>query len=953
MSVFFSNRCEILAEELFKNLYENHSSPFERRLVIVSNKGMKFWLERWLAKKAIFFGVDIIPLDSALKRLLFHHIPSHIELSLAIKEKLYEECVPMSNTLLPEKIAYLFRRYALYGYECFARWEENPSQWQERVWRLLFGKGAPFIPLARLMRSESLQEEKVHLFGLSHLPTPIFHFFRKSFFYQFSYCQEFWSDILSDKESIALGEETWSEEWSPLLRNFALVIRKALPLFEEGDFIESSRYLIPEESTQLKRGQARTLFFEKSLKISSDDSIQIHVATSRAREVEILHNRLVQMLSIDKYTLSDVLVLAPDIQPYIPYLTAFLPFPLTILDYERMDHNSLFAGLSLFFALEARRFSSVAIFELFSHHGFRKKQCFSDEDLEEIKRWMELAHIRWGFDLSHKNRLMKHNLHPLLEEKNSFKEGLERLLEAITQENDLVKISKLDLLYQFYDLSHKIYYDLTYLYSQERTFEEYVIALEKIAAFYFVQEEKEPSFIGIMQQLKEQAGKYQNTTLSFTQMQSLLKSVLPSTHHTLNQNGLNYLLCASLSMGSQLPYKVIYIMGLEESSFPRKEFSSHLDLLRKEKIREYVPSKVDFDRGFFLEAFFSAQDRFIMSYVETPSLIIEEIKDYFEDITTYHHPQHGFDSSYFTNEDPNFKSFLIGDYHLANALQTQHVMKTYSEQKTNRGTEMLDLKDLVLFVKSPLKHVLKHKAEIYFPKEHLLKEEEEFTLSSLESALMLRKKEDMESQITALKEIGAFPQGNFGHIATRVMKKKTEMQQKLLACQGIDSSQLFTVTFEEEPIKVGRYILTGVIENVFTNGLLVYDKGDFAGAVRTYPIFLAATLRLPIEKVVFGKDGLCKKRFFKDAESLLIKLLDLYSWAKGQEAFLFPELIEPLLMKDQLLLTKRLEQIRENSYDEALHFFYRYQPFPTASFLMETLHEKVRECYQELKDGWF
>src|SRR6185503_6159591 len=208
MTLFFSNSCESLAEELFNNLYKEGSSPFTNRFVIVPSRGMKFWLERWLATRAIFFGVDIMPLDSALKRLLPKEcLPTHVELLLAISDLVTHSSY--KDPLFAEKMAHLFRRYSLYGYECFEKWEKS-SGWQERLWSQLFGKEGPFTPLAAALKGKPLSVGSMHLFGLSHLPTPVFHFFStlNSFFYQLSFCQEFWSDILSDRELLSCSAES-------------------------------------------------------------------------------------------------------------------------------------------------------------------------------------------------------------------------------------------------------------------------------------------------------------------------------------------------------------------------------------------------------------------------------------------------------------------------------------------------------------------------------------------------------------------------------------------------------------------------------------------------------------------------------------------------------------------------------------------------------------------------
>ena len=51
MKIFYSNKLEILAEELGNTLKIPLSSPFDEEVIIVQSKGMERWLSMELAEK--------------------------------------------------------------------------------------------------------------------------------------------------------------------------------------------------------------------------------------------------------------------------------------------------------------------------------------------------------------------------------------------------------------------------------------------------------------------------------------------------------------------------------------------------------------------------------------------------------------------------------------------------------------------------------------------------------------------------------------------------------------------------------------------------------------------------------------------------------------------------------------------------------------------------------------
>lgn len=84
--------------------------------------------------------------------------------------------------------------------------------------------------------------------------------------------------------------------------------------------------------------------------LSQDNSIQIHACHSPMREVEVLHNQLLNLFEQDSSLLpKDIIVMSPDINKYAPYIDAvfsryagqrdprYIPFSLSDQAFTAID----------------------------------------------------------------------------------------------------------------------------------------------------------------------------------------------------------------------------------------------------------------------------------------------------------------------------------------------------------------------------------------------------------------------------------------------------------------------------------------------------------------------------------------------------------------------------------------------------------------------------------------
>jgi exodeoxyribonuclease V gamma subunit len=153
------------------------------------------------------------------------------------------------------------------------------------------------------------------------------------------------------------------------------------------------------------------------------------------REVEILHDQLLgffdQFAENEPIDPRDILVMAPDINEYAPFIRAVFDadsstaqnLPYSISDQSIKESstyvNSFFEILSLF----KSRFNSMDVFGILKTEPVKKRFKINDHELSTLEKWIHENRICWGIDRKHKKKI---NLPDYAE--NTWRSGLDRLM---------------------------------------------------------------------------------------------------------------------------------------------------------------------------------------------------------------------------------------------------------------------------------------------------------------------------------------------------------------------------------------------------------------------------------------------------------------------------------------------------------------------------------------------
>ena len=138
------------------------------------------------------------------------------------------------------------------------------------------------------------------------------------------------------------------------------------------------------------------------------------------REVQVLYNVLLGMIAkhADGPTPiypSDIIVMAPDISAYAPYIKAVFGSQDSVLQAQVMDislpSRSLFIQAFLhLLSLPSGRWDVSSLMQLFDFSVFQKKHGLDREDVHQIREWVKNAGVRWGEDAVHRDELLKRDL---------------------------------------------------------------------------------------------------------------------------------------------------------------------------------------------------------------------------------------------------------------------------------------------------------------------------------------------------------------------------------------------------------------------------------------------------------------------------------------------------------------------------------------------------------------
>jgi exodeoxyribonuclease V gamma subunit len=1029
--VFFSNQLETLSRHLYERLF-SLSSPFEKRMVIVPDSRVKDYLYHYFSlqtKEKITFGIEVMSLSKAIQELTrdskkqhSFYLPSRSDLCIKIEERIVHyqrlsnrdiELTPLFDYLggtqntcdrhvrkkiiaLSEQLSHFFNFLAEQNERVIADWL-NEAGWQQKIWRDIFFDGAIWSYPQKALHKASPKCRSIHLFGFSFISAIYLDFFHRlsGSFYVLSPSEYFWEDVYTDKERLFLqkileGKNTrlkvqqqmdfYLRETNPLVGNFGKMGREFVKSLGKKEPYLIEDYVSSPCDTILGNMQNDFLYLGQEQNIcyqSSDHSIQLHACTSRLREVEILYDNLLYLLSTSKNTLKDVIVLAPNLETYIPFIHQI--FSKSYLDYKIMDYpmankNDHLEVWMHFLSLADKRLEKEVVLQLFFFPSFYKKREWTFEEVKMIAKWIDKMSIRWGLDKEHRETIFQRSIKNIdrTSWNGSWLQGLERLMTGliISDESEWVEglsylptpeyaleWSDSELFGDVIAIINQLHNDLSFLQSYEGPFDQWLVHLEKMKEQYFIFD-VEDQFISECKKITERLEGLE-TPFSIESIIRVLRTLNSQSKGSFQASHLEAITFSSLKTGRVLPAKIIYLLGMEEESFPRREKIGSVCDVKAIKNRLYYPSKEEEDRYLFLEALLAARQYFVISYCrisekdqkpQNASSLVDELFAYLENrsalLTRKNfetiHPSLSFDKSYFSNEitrpmlSLHLQTFAKMYFSKEKTKSSFFLPELYGKKTISieaKSEEEVTIHQLSRFAKHPIKFFMQDTLGIYLPS-LFQADDPEFTLAGYEKAELraMGIKKPVEYVLQRVKHSGYFPVGVFEEIALAKVTEELSNVNDHLRSFGIQKADLFSIhlslacrqaSFHDGAWSIPaitlkskngqNFIVEGTIENVCPSGFVVHGENQIKDLISIWPLYLvilsvADRISLLDRKIFLTKKGEIVDFDCFHALDLLADYLDFFQGCKNRASFLMPSWSEAILDKNENDFEKKMKR---------------------------------------------
>ncbi|WP_313024055.1 exodeoxyribonuclease V subunit gamma [Pseudomonas lopnurensis] len=602
---------------------------------------------------------------------------------------------------LAAKIADTFDQYLLYRDDWLAAWERGETldlgpdeSWQALLWGELTKDGHPHRArllddlLQRLYRDEALGglPERLLVFGISSLPP---HHLRvldglarhiDVVVCALNPSREAWGEIRDIRElakqppsagrlgSAAAPQPSGVDDWyldvgHPLLASLGKQGRdffdalfsldgQEIGLYSEDDDLRDDSLLHALQHDILR---LRTRLPDERMTLADDDrSLEVHIAHSPLREVEILHDQLLARFAADPALSPDqVVVLTPDIERYAPFIEAVFAVregvprvPYSLADRSLRAEVPLIEAFLQLLLISQSRFAAEEILAWLEQPAIARRAGIESEDLPLLRDWLREAGVRWGRDGRQRAALGLPD-----EAAFTWRQGLDRLLLGFAAPPqlagdaapllgehwplDALEGARGQLLGRLVEFVERLG-QLADQLARPRPLAQWADDLQLLIDSLFDEREAGDTLLLLSQAcaaLREQA---RAADLERPIEVELLHQQLSAA---LQQGGgaSGFLtgavtFCTMVPMRS-LPFRLVCLLGLDDGAFPRRNPPAGFDLIARHPRRGDRARRLD-DRYLLLETLLSAREALYLSYVGRdprdnavlpPSVLLSEV----------------------------------------------------------------------------------------------------------------------------------------------------------------------------------------------------------------------------------------------------------------------------------------------------------------------------------------
>jgi exodeoxyribonuclease V gamma subunit len=379
-----------------------------------------------------------------------------------------------------------------------------------------------------------------------------------------------------------------------------------------------------------------------------DHSIQVHACHGLSRQVEVMRDAIVHLLSEDP-TLEprDVIVMCPDIETFAPLIhatfgagdgddsggdTSAPPFGtqppdlrVRLADRSLRQTNSVLGVIGELLDLASARLTAPQVLDLASREPVRRRFGLDDEDLARLDEWVGATGVRWGFDAAHREPFKLGWL-----EANTWRAGLDRVLlgVAMAEEGqrlvggvlplDDVGSGDIDLAGRFAEFIDRLHATVA-AFNEPKPLAAWSDALTEAAAALTTTTDGDSwqriQLQGLVDDAVNEAtvaGQVNPAALTLPEIRALLGERLRGRPTRANFRTGHLTICTLVPMRS-VPHRVICLLGLDDGVFPRQAARDGDDIIGRDPHIGDRDSRIE-DRQLLLDALLAATEHLVVTY---------------------------------------------------------------------------------------------------------------------------------------------------------------------------------------------------------------------------------------------------------------------------------------------------------------------------------------------------
>jgi len=886
--------------------------------------------------------------------------------------------------ILASKIADSFDQYLLYRADVLAVWEQGnltgnlggDESWQALLWQEVTDSNKNhrahlFDDVLLKLKQANINydlPQRISVFAPSNMPLQQLAILQAVSqhvavdMYVLSPCAKYWGDICV-RPQIYSGQLNIDEDWywqigHPLLaslgkcgRDFfdylaqitADVGAHHIDLDEDNPIVQDSLlHTLQSDIINLKL----RLPNERVVLQENDKSIQVHIAHSELREIEILHDNLLQAF-IDDPTLEpgDIAVLTPNIERYAPFIDAVFAaaensIPYSVSDLSLRTTEPLLLAFCDLLLLPKSRFVADDILSLLQHEAIASKAQITPLELKTLRAWLKDAGARWGLDGAHKTSFD-------LPSDNSYslRASVDRLLLGFT--TDLVfNEQHPPLIGQNMPLN-------MVEGSSAQILAKLMIFIEKLANWRQVLQQNtnitcwQKRLLDLLEDVinddiatADVTNLARSAILKVTSKDTLNNEDVELSYdlmHLLMQNELERTVSelsfirGKVTFGTMIPlrsipFRMICVLGLDDGSMPRQNNVPSFDLVNKypragDRIRRFE------DRYLFLETLMCARDILYLSYVGrdiktcdliAPSIVLNEVSEAC-DLTattfngkkisskiTYLHSLQPFSAVNFAHDNPSSFNNMWYEASVAlNGERTQlpvfYVAQNIDNIKNNQQVaidypKQITPDELIRTLTNPIKFYLQNILGINIDKlDYLLAKDEPFVLENSAKLHELALKtvnlnwdENIQEQLA--KNCGYLPSSQIGQIMWRDnYLSVTNLANNLQNHDYFDASSKQNINID---VTIGDIRICGDLPKLYAGKYVSHSFYNFYGNNLTafWLNHLLLNCEHEVTSYLFGLEQNWQAVPLKNSAEYLALWLDVYKLAHNQPLPIFSKI---------------------------------------------------------------